>query len=172
MIENVYRAHMPKVWNPLVEAEVDNSKLPAHLREYEVWMNDIYTVFVRRGQKIDPYSEITMTWLSIKRNDKEPCRDWRHFQYIKNQLVGREHEGCELFPAESRLVDGSNQYHLWVFERPEIFFPFGFNEGRKISRTPLENGKQRPFEDNMLPEDIEECEKIVNEEIIKHLHKK
>jgi len=29
-------------------------------------------------------------------------------------IVGEEHEAFEVYPAESRLVDTANQYHLWV----------------------------------------------------------
>jgi len=54
-------------------------------------------------------------WLSIKRIDKEPIMDWRDLQAIKTQLCGPEAEAMQLFPAESRVVDTSNQYHLFVF---------------------------------------------------------
>lgn len=149
-------------WQYLQPAEVDNSRLPDGLKEFNVWKNDLYTVFVRKKQ-IFPGVPCSMTWLSIKRNDKEPCRDWRHFQWIKNQLCGEETEAAEIFPAESRLVDGSNQYHLWVLDNIKFSFPFGFREGRNVTRTPLENGKQRDFPDNMLPADIDECEKKIKE---------
>lgn len=115
--------------------------------EGEVWINNIYTVFVNnRGSGI--------VWLSIKRNDKEPCNDWRHFQWIKNQLIGEENEAIQIYPAESRLIDGSNQYHLFCFEDAAYKIPFGFNEGRKVSRRPMQNGKQRGWPKNMLPPDI------------------
>jgi hypothetical protein len=52
--------------------------------------------------------------LSIKRFDRGPVRDWRHLQQIKNEVVGPEAEAFEIFPAESRLVDTANQYHLWA----------------------------------------------------------
>jgi hypothetical protein len=71
-------------------------------------------------------------WLSIKRNDKTPCRSWRDFQDIKNQLVGPENEAIEIFPAESRLIDTSNQYHLWAFSDPNYRLPFGFDSGRTV----------------------------------------
>lgn len=148
---------MENNWQHLYPAQVDNSRLPEQLKEMNVWMNDIYTVFVRANQQV-PGFPCTMTWLSIKRNDKEPCRDWRHFQWIKNQLCGPENEGVELYPAESRLTDGSNQFHLFILDDPAIKFPFGFHEGRNVTRQPLENGKQRDFPDNMLPPDIEQCE--------------
>jgi hypothetical protein len=68
-------------------------------------------------------------------------------QKIKNLIVGPENEGVELFPAESRLVDTANQYHLWVFERPDVRFPIGWNT--RLTMTPEEvagsGAKQRSF---------------------------
>jgi hypothetical protein len=84
-----------------------------------MWFNNIYTVH----RKIE---ENGFTWLSIRRNDRKPIRDWRHFQRIKNELVGSEREALELFPAESRLVDEANQYHLWVLPEGESI-PVGWN---------------------------------------------
>ena len=64
-----------------------------------------------------------MMHLTIRNLDGSTRRDWREFQRIKNELVGPEAEAVELYPAESRLVDTVNHYHLWVF--PEYRFPFG-----------------------------------------------
>jgi hypothetical protein len=69
--------------------------------------------------------------LSIKRLDRRPIRDWRAFQRIKNELVGPEREAVELYPAERRLHDAANQYHLWVAP-PGMEWPVGF-EGRSVS---------------------------------------
>lgn len=89
-----------------------------------------------------------MIWLSVKRHDQEPIREWRHLQKIKNELVGKECEGVELFPAESRLIDTSNQFHMFVLVDPTKRFPFGF-EGRMVVKSgPSEIGsKQQPFDD-------------------------
>lgn len=85
----------------------------------EVWLNEIYQVNVRRSE--------SMVHLSIKRRDKAPVTDWRHKQQIKNQLVGAECEGIELYPAESRLVDTANQYHIFVHTNPAIRIPVGWD---------------------------------------------
>lgn len=74
--------------------------------------------------------------LSIKTIDKAPVHDWRDLQAIKNELVGPEHEGVELYPAESRLTDTANQYHIWCLADPTTRFPFGW-QGRVVS-TPAE----------------------------------
>lgn len=85
-----------------------------------------------------------MVWISFKRVDREPIFDWRIKQEIKNALVGPEREACELFPAESRLVDESNQYHLWAL--PEgMAFPFGYQK-RSVTVFVLGKSKQRPFQ--------------------------
>ena len=109
-----------------------------------------------------------LTWLSIKRLDKESCHDWRDFQKIKNELCGESRFGVEIYPPESELVDVSNQYHLWVF--PEgLRLPFGFAnrqvagaEGNGVESESSESGaKQRTFEN--APSDmssLEEAEKI------------
>lgn len=155
-------------WQPLERAVMINNNLPLNVQEQigalEIWKNNVYTVFVRRYQKFDDHGP-AFTWLSIKRNDKHPARDWRHFQWIKNQLVGEENEGAELYPKESRLVDGSNQYHLWVLENKLESFPFGFDEGRTISETPLQGGRQRKWPENMKPADIEQQEAHVKQKM-------
>ena len=123
-----------------------------------MWMNDIYQVNVRRNQPTFGNTEVTMCHLSIKRLDQKPVMDWRHLQTIKNELVGEKNEGCELFPSEERLVDGANQYHLWVFESPEMRFPFGFTY-RLVSEDESLGNVQRPFEKK--PIDLEECERVL-----------
>ena len=73
----------------------------------EIWVNDKYQVNIDRSIVSNNTSWIP---LSIKTHNKEPARDWREFQQIKNELVGPEHEGIELYPADSRVVDTSNQF--------------------------------------------------------------
>lgn len=108
--------------------------------------NNRYQVGVYKGGAPDgPVGE----WihLSIKDHDRSARHDWRDLQRIKNELVGPECEGVEIYPAESRLVDSANQYHLFVFLEAKI--PLGFAE-RFVAdgASPrLPNAKQRPFED-------------------------
>jgi hypothetical protein len=86
----------------------------------EVWLNDLYQVVKHPAG--------TLIHLNIRRVDGYPGRDWRHFQQIKNELCGPECEAVELYPAESRLVDQGNKYHLWVITDPTFRFPFGWQE--------------------------------------------
>lgn len=67
-----------------------------------------------------------VAWLSIKRRDRDVIRDWRELQAIKNAVIGPEHEGFELYPAESRLCDTANQFHLFVFMQARVRMPVGF----------------------------------------------
>jgi hypothetical protein len=87
-----------------------------------------------------------MWHLSIKRKDREPIDEnrWRLLQHIKNTLVGPEHEAVELYPAESRLVDTCNQYHLWVFQSGTQQWPFGFTS-RMVTSEEIHGTKQRPL---------------------------
>jgi hypothetical protein len=88
-----------------------------------------------------------MIHLSIKRVDREAFHDWRVLQDIKNSVLSPEHEAVELYPADSRLWDTANQYHLWAFADPRHGFPFGFR-GRVVmddGEGPGGNAKQRPL---------------------------
>jgi len=112
-------------------------------RLQEIWVNDIYQVNILRGENCDGYIHHPQLkgkcdYISIKTHNKEAVRDWRHFQQIKNELVGEHREAIEIFPSEDRLVDTANQYHLWVL--PEGFIPaFGFTE-RLVNYTPRQGG--------------------------------
>lgn len=106
-----------------------------------VWINEIYQVQRRT------FPESDLIHLNIRRRDGGPIlRDWRHFQQIKNELLGEECEAIELYPAESRMVDTSNKYHLWGYNDPTFRFPVGMGT-RDVS---YENGtvpgtRQRPL---------------------------
>lgn len=113
------------------------------------WLNDTYQVEENRiGPPMPGWPD--MIWLSIKRRDKEPIHDWRELQEIKNQLVGPECEAVELYPAEKRVIDTANQYHLWCLADPGFMFPFGMTTDGGPDRSGPERikkmgGKQRPF---------------------------
>jgi hypothetical protein len=98
------------------------------LRRQTVFANERFQVNVQLvGSPFGPEAGDVL-WLSIKRRDRQPMHDWRVLQAIKNAIVGEEHEGFEIYPAESRLVDTANQYHLWVFVDPRVRLPVGFRE--------------------------------------------
>lgn len=114
----------------------------------QVYVNSLYTVIIAHN------ADETMAKLSIRRNDRDAIHDWRDLQRIKNELVGPECEGLELFPAESRLVDTANHYWLWVFLDPTFRIGVGFQERliADYSHSPT-GARQRPFRDDERPAD-------------------
>ena len=127
-------------WQPLQNAEFTGGPQEHDPRGFVgVFINDLYQVSMYEADNdAEP-----MAWLVIRRRDSEPIHDWRPLQLIKNQLCGPEREGFELFPAESRLVDTSNQYHIFVLPAGQRM-PFGYVE-RDISDVSCGKNKQRPF---------------------------
>ena len=116
--------------------EIDKT-IRAQQTDEEVYINDVYQVAVKRHDRI--------VHLSIKRRDRKPVHAWRDLQEIKNQIVGEECEGIELYPAESRKVDTACQYHLWVITDTEYRFPLGFNSGRLVSEEPIGKSSNNPI---------------------------
>jgi hypothetical protein len=134
----------PRHWRPLRPAEAATLRpevLTAAAKQYnisedearrrieaespEFWLNDLYQVQVSYCS--DRGHAGTMH-LNIRRRDgAADSRDWRHFQEIKNQLAGPEREAFEIYPAESRKVDTSNKFHLWVLPEGERV-PVGWQE--------------------------------------------
>jgi hypothetical protein len=106
------------------------------------WNNDKYQVSIFDAETTDGFP--AMWHLSIKRHDRYPVFNWRDIQTLKNELIGPENEAVQLFPAESRLVDGANQYHLFVLKDPTIKFPFGF-WSRVVTEESIGKSKNRPF---------------------------
>lgn len=86
-----------------------------------VVQNSIYAVAIYR-HLVENIGAIMH--LAIERLDKKPIRKWEHLQRIKNEIAGKDVEGCELFPSEKRKLD-SNKVHLWCLP-PDQMFPFGF----------------------------------------------
>ena len=135
------QAGPPQRWTPFAPTGQVVPPLGPGTPEGVVWANSRYIVVVR---SLEPTSGAegggtgTLVWLSIKSRQNDARHDWRDFQRIKNELVGPEAEAVELYPAESRRVDGANQYHLWCF--PHFRFPFGFAE-RMVSDQRGEAGR-------------------------------
>ena len=96
----------------------------------EAWSNDIYNVSVNRG--MNKAFDLEITELSITRHDKQAIHDWRHFQLIKNDVLGENVEAIELYPNEERLMDTANTYWLYAFP-VDVIFPLGFTGFRNVS---------------------------------------
>lgn len=135
--------------NPALRSHVSEVH-PSEGIEMEAWSNNIYDVLVRHNPRDG------VTWLSLKRHDRKPIRIWRHLQQMKNEICGPEREAVELFPAESRLADSANEYHLWVLPEGHTF-PLGFPEGlvttdeqaKHFTEADHHKGAQAPWQDGL-----------------------
>lgn len=133
-----YRAFMAAPWNL---SEQDARDTAARMAREWVLRSDTYQVAMIDWPCL-PLA-VTLTHLSIKRIDREPIHDWREFQMIKNTLCGPEREAVEIYPAESRLVDTANQFHLWVLPEGRQW-PMGWDT-RLVTEDEPGQVKQRPF---------------------------
>ena len=140
--------HGEPAWTPFERVGEITAGPDLSLPDGTIYRNSRYQVVVRRPASPQ---DAPLVWLSIKRIDNQPCRDWRDFQQIKNELLGAEVEAVELYPAESRRVDAANQYHLWAF--PGQTMPFGFAE-RLIAES-IPGVTQRPFEEEIKQPQIQ-----------------
>lgn len=75
----------------------------------EVWSNCLYAVLVRRVAA--PMGEVIHLAIRTPSNREPP---WRDLQRIKNELFGPERLAVQVCPAQSRLIDAADMYHLWV----------------------------------------------------------
>lgn len=118
--------------DPELTVEQAAARLEAYDASCSYWRNDLYQVQVRKF--FNECFDSEMVHLNIRRIDGAPIFDWRHRQWIKNQLVGDECEAFELYPAESRLVDTTNKYHLWAFTDPKVRMPVSVQQrqGRDV----------------------------------------
>ena len=122
----------PRHWKPLVEVPPDDFKPTAPelvavtMKHYgfdeaqaraflqddhdrcRYFVNDLYQV------QVAPTGQGSMLHLNIRRRDGGMFKDWRHFQQIKNEIAGPDARPSSCIPAESRKVDTSNKWHLWV----------------------------------------------------------
>lgn len=147
--------HDSRPWRPFVDTVPFTAGVPDPdvLKGFERFLaNSHYLVFTREMEPGSKYDEDkitdqdapTMVHLSMRTVENDVRHDWREMQRVKNELLGPEWEGVELYPAESRIVDTANQYHLWCV--PERF-PLGFRTGLRFDtdEAPVVGAKQRPF---------------------------
>ena len=111
-------------WQDLRPSIPHRNGVPIDIGDEEQFQNDLYVVTRRLIHPLPESGAPESMHLSIRRQDRQPCRDWRDFQRIKNQLAGPEWTAFEIYPAESRKVDGANQYHLFCFEVTDVGFGF------------------------------------------------
>lgn len=137
-----------KPWSAWVELEIPSSDLYVGDNEPPAarYANSRYVVSIwYDGGPNHPMGQ--WAHLSIKDQDNSARHDWRDFQRIKNELCGEQYDALEVYPAESRLVDTCNQFHLYVFLSWHP--PFGF-KSRLVADASISKGcpgsRQRDFE--------------------------
>lgn len=153
----------PVIWEPWVSPRKYQSSTTGHVYGvplgWSLKMNNEYIVFIERRAltREEPAQEIQH--LVIRRRDNRPVRAWRDLQRIKDELCGVEAEAVELFPAESRKLDVSNEAHLFVFPEGTVV-PLGslmrqvlhrweaVRLGEATDDPHLLDGAQEPFTDD------------------------
>ena len=145
-------------WTPFVEGDIGPSSAD------ECWFNSRYQVLIYRPDNVKAPTDWSRLGsqedaprtiqLSIKSNFNDHyAHDWRDLQRIKNEIISPNSEAVELYPGMSRLVDTSNQYHLWVLE-DEGVVPIGWPQGDVCIKENVESKmpgcKQRSFEEGFL----------------------
>jgi hypothetical protein len=137
-------------WTPFVACEIPSDAIYSSGARApdSIFRNSRYQVSIWIEQAPEPFG--VYAHLSIKDHDKSARHDWRDLQRIKNELMGAECDAVEVYPAESKLVDSANQYHLFVFR--DYRLPFGF-QSRLVSDGDWRQSKQRPFEPGARPAD-------------------
>lgn len=139
-------------WEPLTPGTPMRNGVKVELEDEELWLNDQYVVHKRVMQSDNPENP-PMIHLSIRNEDRSARHDWRDFQRIKNQLAGPEWEAVEIYPAESRLVDGANQYHLWCLP-----FSLGIGFPRRLVMTQARSEEVFPQAKGSVQRDPEEVD--------------
>jgi hypothetical protein len=98
----------------------------------EVFVDDAVEYIV--AKHVDPIEPPFAYRISVRRADGAPIRCWRVLQDVKNEIAGPERTAIELYPAESKVTDVANIYHLWIFEEG-YSPPVGLRPGKRESAT-------------------------------------
>jgi hypothetical protein len=107
------------------EAMIRYKRYEGHFRR-ESYLNNRYSVQI--SDEATDWGLVVHLW--IQRHDGEMARSWADMQRIKNELVGPNRVGVEVFPPEEELIDQANIAHVWVM--PEGFaLPFSLKAGSR-----------------------------------------
>lgn len=127
--------------------EEEAEQIIADAEGAETWMNQKYVATVRRDPTIGAEGWPPMAHLAIRRVDRKVIHDWRDLQRVKADIFGATAEAVELYPADDRVVDTANSYHLWVFTDGTSRFPVGWEYGLKTDDTAIEGQQRQGSED-------------------------
>ena len=96
----------------------------------QYFTNGDYLVCLRayfaRMDPNDPEQLAELCHMSVIALDPNPVISWDTLQEIKNEIMGVDCEGVELYPSEDRNFDSNGQHHIW-FLPPGQFWPIGFH---------------------------------------------
>ena len=92
--------------------DIDLDWIINRTKKNELWGNDRYTAQLTF---MDDDGQDGFVEMSVHNHNRTTAMQWSHLQQIKNELVGPEREAVMMFPAESRLIDGANEYWLYVY---------------------------------------------------------
>ena len=155
MARKISRELKPFSFQPLVFVELTREWEPEMPKpkdgHFSTWENNIYEVTARHYLTGSPLDGGEFFRLGIASFDGSARHDWRAFQAIKKQLCGEEWEALELYPAESRLLDPSNYYILYVF--PSL--PFGKRIGRSVVGPENCQAPQRGWANGSTPKELQ-----------------
>ena len=88
----------------------------------DCFKNEKYQALVRVNPEDtlspDPVN-LDLIHLSIKRLDNGTSLDWSELMQIKDECVSPEFDCIMIFPAQYRIVDAANQYHLFGLREKE-----------------------------------------------------
>lgn len=126
-----------------------------------MWMKEMDRCWVRKEDGVTVCSRMIRTKMgnvehvtitrhriddNLFSNDGSLGFSWAEKQAIKDELFGKNRVAVEVYPQEDRLVDVSDVYHLWVFDK-NYRLPFGihpkeyqaaFNRGYNMNTAEME----------------------------------
>jgi hypothetical protein len=146
--------HKEKPSRKLSKAVIDEQIVQVQgVAPWQHWENDHYYGSLRHYATGNFINGGPWAAIGITNKDESAHHDWRDFQQIKNDLVGVEWDGLEIYPAESRLCDPSNRFYLWCFP-PGLIAKLGECMGAAFSKRVVYGPKdgappQRPFPGRM-----------------------
>lgn len=142
LLRSVHWETPSRAWQPMIRNPDYHELHPTYRLPEEFWENNVYHANCVRFETDWPMGGGPWAIIGITANNQTALHDWRDFQRIKNDIVGPDWEGVELYPAESRLVDPSNRFYLWCV--PKGVLRFGYDH-RRIWGWRIAIAPQRPF---------------------------
>jgi hypothetical protein len=80
----------------------------------EYLINDEYRILIAETEEF--------LHIRIRRLDDKPITEYQLFQDIKNEFIGKDKVGVQVFPKVGDYIDNTNTYHIfhWMKNEPRI----------------------------------------------------